>query len=248
MAIIYVKKDGSGNAVTIQQGVQLAALGDTVDIEAGIFDENVDLWKGITLKGAGMNATTILGSLRTAPATSTFTWTISSTVLTLASGSTSQYTVGLIVTASGIPSNTRIQAKTPTTLTLAAATTNSATTPRAVAHTIVDATVRVRGTNGIIRDLKMVGWDHPTNPANEYAALNFRVAGLGAAAANGWEIFNCEIVADGDYAILANASSPLGNFNIHDCKISGKTFVGDYPAIGNQFSVWNVPRDRKSVV
>jgi hypothetical protein len=243
MATIYVKKDGSGDATTIQQGIQLSAIGDVVEIEAGIFDENVDLWKGVTLKGAGINATTILGSFAQATAItpSQFNWTSGSTVIDLASGTTENYIVGRNVTATGIPSNTRIQAKTSTTLTLTAATTNNSTA-RNVNQGNCDATVRVRGTAGVIRDLKIVGWDHPTNPAVEYAGLHFRTAALGSGAANNWEVFNCEIVADGEYAILCNQGASIGNLNIHDCLISGKTFVGENPAIGNQFTVWNVPR------
>jgi hypothetical protein len=33
MATIYVKKDGSGNALTIQQSIQLAQPGDVVEID-----------------------------------------------------------------------------------------------------------------------------------------------------------------------------------------------------------------------
>ena len=66
MATIYVKKDGSGDALTIQQGIQLAAIGDIVDIEAGTFDQNVDLWKGVTLQGAGLGSTIVTGLTRTA--------------------------------------------------------------------------------------------------------------------------------------------------------------------------------------
>lgn len=242
MATLYVKKDGSGDALTIQQGIQLAQAGDIVDIEAGTFDENVDLYKGITLKGAGINSTVITGAVRTAITSRTFTWALGATTLTISSGDTSEYQVGRIVTATGIPTNTRLVSKTPTTLTISAATTQAATTARAVAMSLQnDASVRVRGGVGVIKDLKVIGFDHP-NPAVEYAAIYFRNAGLGSLAANGWEVFNCEFEANGEYALLTDASASVGNLNIHDCKFTGKTFVGANPAIGNQFSVWNVPR------
>lgn len=242
MAIINVKKDGSGDALTIQQGIQLAQIGDTVQIEAGTFDENVDLWKGITLKGTGIGSTIITGANRTAITAKTFTWALGATTLNISSGDTSDYQVGRIVTATGIPANTRLVSKTSTTLTISAATTQAATTARSVAMSLQnDATLRVRSGAGVIRDMKIVGFDNP-NPAIEYAAVYFRNTGLGTNFANGWEMFNCEIEANGEYALLTDSGSGLGNFNIHDCKFSGKTFVGSNPASGNQFSVFNVPR------
>lgn len=247
MATIYVKKDGSGNALTIQQGIQLAQAGDVVEIEAGNFDENVDLWKGITLKGAGIGSTIITGAVRTAITAKTFTWTLGATTLNISSGNTDDYQVGRIVTATGIPTNTRLVSKTSTTLTISAATTQAATTARSVAMALQnDASMRVRGGAGVIRDMKIVGFDHP-NPAVEYSAIYFKNTGLGSSAANGWEVFNCEFEANGEYALLTDAAAGVGNLNIHDCKFSGKTFVGSNPAIGNQFSVWNVPRQLVTV-
>jgi hypothetical protein len=243
MAIINVRKDGSGQATTIQQGIQLAQAGDIVDVEAGTFDENVDLWKGITLQGAGMGHTIVTGATRTAITSKAFTWSLGATTLNIAAGhDTSAYEVGRIVTATGIPANTRIVSKTISSLTISAATTQAATTARAVAMALQnDATIRVRGTNGIIRDMKFVGFDNP-NPATEYSAIYFRNTALGSAAANGWEVSNCEFEANGEYAFLTDYAAGVGNLNIHDNVFSGKTFTGANPATGNQFSVWNVPR------
>jgi hypothetical protein len=248
MTTIYVKKDGSGDALTIQQGIQLCPIGGVVEVEAGTFDENVDLWKGITLKGAGKNQTIITGTLRSAITARPFVFVTGETTLNLTQAAidseitTADYQVGRIVTASGIPANTRIVSKTATSLTLSAAVTSAATSRTIAMGLQNDASLRVRGTNGIVSDLKVVGFDHPTNPGVEYSAIMFRPAALGSAAANGWEVFNCEFEANGEYAILAEFNSSIGNINIHDCEVSGKTFVGEYPAIGNQFSVWNVPR------
>lgn len=243
MAIINVRKDGSGQATTIQQGIQLAQVGDIVDVEAGTFDENVDLWKGVTLQGAGMGHTIITGANRSAITSKAFTWSLGSTTLNISAGNdTAAYEVGRIVTATGIPANTRIVSKTTSSLTISAATTQAASTARAVAMSLQnDATLRVRGTMGIIQDLKVVGFDHP-NPAVEYSAIYFKNTGLGSAAANGWEVRNCEFQANGEYAMLTDSAVGVGNLNIHDNVISGKTFMGDNPASGNQFSVWNVPR------
>lgn len=243
MATFYVKKDGSGNSKTIQGAIQMASVGDVIEIEAGTFDENVDLWKGVTLKGAGKSQTIITGATRTAIASKTFTWSLGSTTLTAVAGADlSAYEVGRIVTATGIAANARIVSKTSTSLVISAATTQAATTARAVAMSLQnDATMRVRGGAGIIRDMKLVGFDNP-NPATEYATVYFRNLALGSNAANGWEMFNCEVEAAGEYALLTDYAAGVGNLNIHDCKFSGKTFVGSNPASGNQFSVWNVPR------
>jgi hypothetical protein len=248
MAIIYVKKDGSGDALTIQQGIQLADLGDIVEVEAGTFDENIDLWKGVILKGAGIGSTIVTGALRSAITARTFTWTLGSTVLNVAAGADiSAYEVGRIITATGIPANARIVSKTSSTLTISAATTQAAATARVVAMALQnDATMRVRGGTGVIRDMKIAGFDHP-NPATEYAAIYFRNTGLGSNPANGWEMFNVECEANGEYGLLTDFGAGVGNLNIHDCKFSGKTFVGSNPASGNQFSVWNVPRQLVTV-
>ena len=248
MATLYVKKDGSGDAVTIQQAIQMAQIGDTVEVEAGTFNENVDLWKGITLKGAGQTQTIITGAIRSAITARTFTWTAGSVTLTASAGSDlSAYEVGRIVTASGIPTNTRIVAKTSNTLVISAATTTTTGTARSVAMGLQnDASIRVRGTTGVIRDIKVLGFD-VSNPAVEYAAIYFRNTGLGAAAANGWEMFNCELEAVGECALLTDAASGVGNLNIHDCKFTGKTFTGANPASGNQLSVPNVPRQLVAV-
>jgi hypothetical protein len=248
MSTIYVKKDGSGEALTIQQGIQLAQLGDTVEVEAGIFDENIDLWKGIILKGSGINQTIITGTLRSAVTARPFVFVSGQTTLSLTQAAidsgitTTDYEVGRIVTASGIPTNARIVSKTPTSITISAAVTSSAATRTIAVVLQNEGSIRVRGTNGVIRDLKVVGFDHPSSPGVEYSSLYFRAAALGSAAANGWEIFNCEFEANGEYAILADSNSTIGNIDIHDCIVSGKTFVGQYPAVGNQFTVWNVPR------
>jgi len=243
MATFNVRKDGSGTHTTIQAAIQAASAGDIVDIEAGTFDENVDLWKGVTLQGAGISSTIIIGATRSAITSKTFTWALASTTLNISAGNnTDQYEVGRIVTATGIPANARIVSKTSTSLTISAATTQAASTARSVVMALQnDASIRVRGGSGVIKNMKVVGFDNP-NPATEYATIYFRNTGLGSSAANGWEVFNCEFEAAGEYAILTDFAAGVSNLDIHDCKITGKTFVGSNPASGNQFSVFNVPR------
>lgn len=244
MATLYVKKDGSGDATTIASAVFLAAPGDTIEIEAGTFDENVNIYKGIHLKGAGIDQTILTGAIRANIPTAQFTWASGSNVLTLATGVTSNYILGRIVTASGIPTGSRVSSISETQITITNNTTAAATTARAVGMPQEDsnlATIVVRGTNGSIKDMKVVGFDGPF-PSVEHACIYLRNFDLPGTAANTWEISNVEMQANGEYGLLSDSGSALGNFNINNCIFSGKTFVGDNPAVGNQFSVPNVPR------
>lgn len=244
MANIYVKKDGSGDSTTIQGGIQLAQVGDIVNIEAGTFDENLDLWKGVTLMGAGMGSTIVTGAIRSAITSKTFTWTLGATTLTIfgAGNNTSQYEVGRIVSGTGIPANTRIVSKTSTTLVISAATTQATTTARSVAMALQnDATVRMRGVGPKLENLKVVGFDG-ASPGSEFPAIYFKNAGLGSVPCTQFSVKNCEIEAKGEGALLSDYINTVGNGTVEGCIISGKTFTGSVPGIGNQYSVANVPR------
>lgn len=61
MSIFYVKKDGSGTHSQIQSAIYDAQDGDVVDIGLGLWEENVELYKSITLQGAGKTQTTVKG-------------------------------------------------------------------------------------------------------------------------------------------------------------------------------------------
>ncbi|KPL07663.1 hypothetical protein AMJ86_03520 [bacterium SM23_57] len=50
-----------GDYLTIQQGVNAASPGDTVMVDAGFYEENIQMTEGITLIGAGWDSTTIDG-------------------------------------------------------------------------------------------------------------------------------------------------------------------------------------------
>ncbi len=66
MTTLYVKKDGSGTHTEIQSAIYDSVNGDQISIEAGLFDENIDLYKAVSLTGAGMALTTVNGTFKTA--------------------------------------------------------------------------------------------------------------------------------------------------------------------------------------
>lgn len=239
MATLYVRKNGSGTHTEIQAAIYDAAAGDVIDIEAGTFNENLDLYKGVTLQGAGRELSIIQGSQETS-VVRTFTCTLNSTTLTMAGG-TAGLKKGRLITGSGIPANARIVSVSPTSITISAPTTAARTTATNASQTAIEATIRVRGSGGIIKGLKVIGFDSPS-AASEMAAVFYRNTGAGSNAATNQILEDSWLVADGEYAILTDAIANVQNLTIRNNKITGKTFVGQYPGTGNQFSVPNVPR------
>lgn len=241
MATLLVRKDGTGSYTSIQSAIMDAAAGDIIDIGPGTFVENIDLHKTVTLQGAGKTQTIIQGTGGLTSVVKQATWALGATTLNMVAG-TEGLQKGRIVTSSGIPANTRIVQVNPTSIVISAPTTAAKTVATNVTMAQqVDGTIRVRATNPVIKDLKVIGFD-VANPAIEYAGIMFRAAAAGSTSANGFLIENCEIQANGEYALLADGNATIGNGTIKSCIISGKTFSGDYPATGNQFSVANVPR------
>jgi len=106
MATLLVRKDGSGTHTTIQSAIMASVDGDIIDIEAGLFEENIDLYKGVTLRGAGKNLTTIQGSHK-ANVVKSGVRTSGSNIINFSAG-TEGFVVGRIITSSGVPANTRI--------------------------------------------------------------------------------------------------------------------------------------------
>jgi hypothetical protein len=240
MATYYVRKNGSGTHTTIQSAIYDAVTGDIIDVGPGTFEENVDLYKGVTLKGAGKDSTIVVGSIKNNVVISG-TWALASTTLNFPSG-TVGFEKGRIITGTGIPANARIASVSSNFITISAATTSARTALTAATMAQQnDATIRVRGSGAVIRDIKFVGYDHP-NPATEYAAVYFKNTGNGTNFAQNFEMYDCHVEANGEYAILADSGASVGNGTVRNCLITGKTFVGNNPASGNQFSVWNVPR------
>jgi hypothetical protein len=231
----------------IQEKVMQAADGDTIMLSATTFNENLDVYKPVKIFGAGKTSTIIQGSHKASVVKSS-TWPLGTATINLSD--TTGLEIGRVVTATGFPANARIVSINPNvSMTISANTTAARTTATNItmAHQ-TDATVRVRGGSASVfaefKDLKVVGYNgvSPENPAIEYAAVYFRNTGLGSTACQFTVMDNCSIEANGEYGLLSDAASGVGNITIKDCYISGKTFVGDNPASGNQFSVANVPR------
>jgi hypothetical protein len=87
-----------------------------------------------------------------------------------------------------------------------------------------------------IKGMTVTGFDNP-NPNAEVAGI-----GISAAAHSNWSIEDCKVIANGDSALATVSSFTSTNGVIKDCTFSGKTFMGNNPATGNQYTVWNVPR------
>lgn len=247
MATFLVRKDGSGTHTTIQSAIMEASAGDIIDIGAGLFEESLDVYKAVKLHGAGKASTIIQGSYR-ANLPKSGTWTLGSKTINIPAGTTG-LEVGRIVTGTGLATNSRIVSIGATSITVDLNTTAAKSTLSGFNMVYQnDACVRVRGGTvsafAEFKDLKIVGNNGiaPENPAVEYTAVYFRNTGLGTNYCQYAVMDNCHIEANGEYAILSDAGSAVGNITIKNCLISGKTFLGSNPSSGNQFSVANVPR------
>ena len=247
MSTFYVRKDGSGTHTTIQSAIMASVDNDIIDIGEGLFEESLDVYKGVKLYGAGKDKTTIQGSYR-ANLPKSGTWTLGSKTINIPGG-TSGLEVGRIVTGTGLATNSRIESIGPTSITVNLNTTAAKTTLSGFNMVYQnDACVRVRGGTSSafaeFKDLKVMGNNGiaPENPAVEYSAVYFKNTGLGTNYCQYAVMDNCQIEAVGEYAILSDAGSAVGNITIKNCFITGKSFVGSNPNSGNQFSVTNVPR------
>jgi hypothetical protein len=247
MSTFYVRKDGSGTHTTIQSAIMAAVDNDIIDIGEGLFEESLDVYKGVKLYGAGKDKTTIQGSYRTNVA-KTGTWALASKTISIPGG-TAGFEVGRIVTGTGLVANSRIESIGPTSITVNLNTTAARATLSPITMVYQnDACVRVRGGTSSafaeFKDLKVIGNNGiaPENPATEYSAVYFRNTGLGTNYCQYTVMDNCHIEANGEYALLADYGAAVGNITIKNCLINGKSFVGSNPNSGNQFSVANVPR------
>lgn len=239
MATLTVRINGSGQFTEINAAILAASPGDTIDIGPGVFSENIDLYKGVILQGAGIAQTEIIAANEVNLAKAGCSYTLGTNVINVPAGTTG-WKVGRVVTATGIPANTRIASVSPTSVTLTANVTSTRTN-QSVSMNRIEGGIRCRASGFIIRDLKVVGYD-TSNPAIEEATIYLRTASGIFSAASNFLIERVDLVANGEYALLSDNNAAVSNGVIRDSVISGKTFVGDNPAIGNQFSVPNVPR------
>jgi len=155
MSTFYVKKDGSGTHQTIQSAFLSAVSGDTIEVGAGVWEENVDFYKdGITLKGMGKTQTEVRGVLESNVAKSA-TFTSGSFTINIPAG-TSGLIVGRLVTGTGLSTNSRIVSISETSVTLSVATA-SARTNQSITMLAVPSTIVVRGSNHVIKDMKITG-------------------------------------------------------------------------------------------
>lgn len=237
MATLLVRKDGSGTHTTIQSAIYSASVGDVIDIGPGTFVENIDLYKnGITLQGAGKSQTIVQGVLET-NLVKNGTWLINSNTLSFPGG-TSGFLVGRLISASGIPANTRIVQVNPTSVVISANTT-IAKTNLATTMGLVEATLRMRSVNPVIKDMKLIGLQPlATRAAVDNGTIMMRVASAGSSTTSGYLIENCEITANGDSAIMTEPGIAGGT--VTNCVINGKTYVGDQPAQVHGFSTLQV--------
>jgi len=247
MSTFYVRKNGSGTHTTIQSAIMAAVDNDIIDIGEGLFEESVDVYKGVKLHGAGKDKTTIQG-LYKANLPKSGTWALASKTINIPGG-TSGLEVGRIVTGTGLATNSRIVSIGATSITVDLNTTAAKATLSGFNMLYQnDGCVRVRGGTASafaeFKNLKVMGINgvSPEAPAVEYSAVYFKNTGLGTNFCQYAVMDNCHIEANGEYAILSDSGSAVGNITIKNCLISGKTFLGSNPNSGNQFSVTNVPR------
>jgi len=225
MSTFYVRKNGSGTHTTIQSAFIQAVTGDTIEVESGVFEENIDFYKsGITLKGAGKTQTEIKGVLE-ANVTKTASWLVGATSLSFPSG-TSGFIAGRFLSGVGLATNTRITSVSSTSITISAATT-VAKTNQSVVMTAVPSAIVVRGANHVIQDLKITAPQALESRCTaDNAAIFFRTTGNGEAPASGYILQDCIIEARGESAIMTDASSFVGGGIIRRNTVQGQTFVG----------------------
>jgi hypothetical protein len=147
MTTYNVRKDGSGTHTTIQSAIYQAINGDTINIGAGTFYENVELSsKSLTLQGAGKDITIIEGKL--ANDTLACSWFAGESTITT-SDSTSALIVGKSVTGTNITSNSKVAtiiSNTQFSVSLPTATTGNYTKTVAAYQTVAFSVAPTSGT------------------------------------------------------------------------------------------------------
>lgn len=107
MATLTVRKNGTGQYTQINDAILDAVFGDVIDIGPGTYLENVDLYKGVTLQGAGKDQTFIQGKLT--GDTFTGTRTLGSKFITgISALDLEKLIAGRTISGTGITAGTRI--------------------------------------------------------------------------------------------------------------------------------------------
>lgn len=233
MATYYVKKDGSGTHSTIMGAMAVSQSGDIIEVGPGTFNENIDFYKdGITVNGSGKDQTFVVGEVQAAVA-KTGNLTLGSPVVSVPAG-TSGLRPGLIISGTGISTNTRIVSVSATSFTMSSNATATRTNS-AVSMSGIDSAIRLRGLNNKVKNLKVTAIPGRASKAVDQGAIYIRAAGLGASGGSNYTIENCHVVANGDSAIMTDSSGPGGG-TVKGCLIEGQTFVGSQPAQVHGFS------------
>lgn len=258
MAILKVRKDGSETYTTILDAYMAAQPGDTIDIGQGTFTESLEVFKqNLTFIGAGKDQTIIqgnyvLGSLAQASGCS---WTSGDNFFTYTAQNTGTvfvpFAVGMSVgdsaatlgTPGGFPSGSQVTAVDTVNKKVFINKNFTATqTGKIAKHWTNQATLEVRAAGLTMSNLKVIDVAGST-PASStecsavYLGANSTIFGMSkysGSHSSGFNISNCEFVADGDSALLSEANVGVGNGIVNSCIFSGKTFSGQYsPGTGN---------------
>ncbi len=259
MSIFYVRKDGSGTHTTILGAYMAASAGDTINIGEGTFTESVEVFKqNLTFTGAGKDKTIIQGNYVSGAISQATgcSWTLGNNFFTYTAQDTRTnyipFAVGMSVgDTSATPA---IQGSFPPGSQITSVDTVNkkvfinknfiGTVPsgKTVKHYGRQATLEVRASGFTISGIKVidVAGSVPassTECAAIYLGANSAIFGTSkypGSHSTGFNINNCEIVADGDSAILAEGNVGVGNGIVDSCTITGKTFTGQYsPGGGN---------------
>lgn len=249
MSTFYVRKDGSGTHTTINAAYMAASAGDTIDIEEGTFTESIEVFKNnLTFVGAGKDKTIIQGlPFLGVQSVSVCSWTSGNNYFTVGgTAAIPNYTVGMSI------SDAAWSASTPTSPSGAQITsidsgnrrvyinktfTNSFSN-RVMKHWGKVGAIELRASGFTMSKIKVI--DDPSSQIDGNASAMYIGASLANQGASkvtgtsstGFNISDCEFVAAGDYAMLSDTNTAVGNGSVTNCLFSGKTFSGVNPVAG----------------
>lgn len=258
MAIFNVRKNGSGTHTDIKGAYMAASAGDTINIGEGTFVESLEVLKqDISFVGAGKDQTIIQGNYVAGAASQaegcswtsgdnffTYTTQIATTGLVpFAVGMSIGDTSASLLNPGGFPAGSQVTSIDVANKKVYINKTFTATqTAKKARHYGVQATFEVRASGFSMSNLKVIDVSGSVPSGSiEYSTIFLgsrtvtpALSKYSSSHASGFNINNCEIVADGDSAILCEANVGVGNGTVDSCIISGKTFTGQYsPGTGN---------------